>query len=92
MRMLGLLRSRIKGKRWGESPLNQYTKEGNIMEKRQIELMEKIAQEALQALSKGAVSNEKIGNTIWSATNNIKVFIELIEKSQSKGGEKLSKL
>ena len=54
------------------------------MEKRQIELMEKIAQEALQALSKVAVSNEKTSDFIWSATNNIKVFVELIEKSQKK--------
>ena len=57
------------------------------MEKRQIELMEKIAQEALQALSKGAVSNEKIGEAIWSSTNNIKVFVELIEKSQRQKGQ-----
>lgn len=57
------------------------------MEKRQIELMEKIAQEALQALSKGAVSNEKLNDVIWSAANNIKVFIELIEKSQQRGSK-----
>lgn len=57
------------------------------MEKRQIELMEKIAQEALQALSKGAAGEGKLSDAIWSATNNIKVFVELIEKSQQKGGK-----
>lgn len=57
------------------------------MEKRQIELIEKIAQEALQALSKGAVSNKKLSDVIWSATNNIKVFVELIEKSQQGGAK-----
>lgn len=56
------------------------------MEKRQIELIEKIAQEALHVLSKGAVSNEKIADAIWCATNNIKVFVELIEKTRK--GEK----
>lgn len=85
---MGFCRAGLKEKA-GREPLESNTlKKGNTMEERKIELMEKIAQEALYALSKSAVSNEKSNDFVWSATNNIKVLIELLEKNQQQKGSK----
>lgn len=50
------------------------------MEKRQVELIRRIAEEALYALAQGAASDQQGQGHAWVACNNIKNIISLLEK------------
>ena len=57
------------------------------MEKRQVELIRKIAEEALYALAQGASGEQQAQGRAWAAYNNIKDILSLLEKElqESKG-------